>query len=608
MSNQKVTFIDLFAGAGGFSEGFLQVEENGKEFEFLLASDINENCELTHEIRYNHQLDLDLTFLRKDITDSDFVDELLKKLDGQNVDVITGGPPCQSFSLAGRRKKFDKKDELFAKYLEAIEVLRPKYFVMENVTGLLTKEGGRFKKEIIKRINSIVDRKKLDPLIKLGEESKKKVDKQNLSRFELLLDRVKTEKESGSITFNSSYVRVLQKTLKYLTANFVDYSKSKTDSNINTIRHGLRLLKNWGYLKRVNRNILNLKSKCDIDNDDFEKEFNDFLEFLDGESITSKIKAAIKKLGIKEFSLLEDGLDIFLSPLDECIDELIELVEDSELKSKFTKKTEEIYLYHVEKPFTLNSSHYGVPQERERVVFIASRNDQPRIEDKPAATVSQDEKVTIREALHDLEFLKSGETAIKYPNYSKNGSTLPKRKVDGEISKKGKTFSEWSKSGRLLPKYKVKENYYHNGNGTVKNEKFKTLELANHEASNHSSQIIERLKTIQEYGGYDKAQDALSEKGVSTKKRNYNLLDPESTSPTIVTIPDDFVHYKQPRALTVREMARLQSFDDSFVFQGKRTTGGSRRKDEIPQYTLVGNAVPPLMARAIAKHILKAID
>ena len=54
-------------------------------------------------------------------------------------------------------------------------------------------------------------------------------------------------------------------------------------------------------------------------------------------------------------------------------------------------------------------------------------------------------------------------------------------------------------------------------------------------------------------------------------------------------------------------MARLQSFDDSFVFQGKRTTGGDDRKHTVPQYTLVGNAVPPLMARAIAMEILKKI-
>ena len=60
--------------------------------------------------------------------------------------------------------------------------------------------------------------------------------------------------------------------------------------------------------------------------------------------------------------------------------------------------------------------------------------------------------------------------------------------------------------------------------------------------------------------------------------------------------------------MTVLEMARLQSFDDSFVFQGKRQTGGTKRKSEIPQYTLVGNAVPPLMAKAIGNKILEMIQ
>ena len=74
-----------------------------------------------------------------------------------------------------------------------------------------------------------------------------------------------------------------------------------------------------------------------------------------------------------------------------------------------------------------------------------------------------------------------------------------------------------------------------------------------------------------------------------------------------MTIADDYIHYNAPRALTVREMARLQSFDDSFVFQGKRSTGGNKRKTEVPQFTLVGNAVPPLLARAVSSEILKHI-
>ena len=118
------TFIDMFAGAGGFSEGFLQAEYNDLFFNFLLAGDINPTCEVTHRIRYNEQLGLETAFLTKDITDSDYIEMLCGLIENKfgktKIDVLVGGPPCQSFSLAGERRKNDKKDDLFAYYLSVI--------------------------------------------------------------------------------------------------------------------------------------------------------------------------------------------------------------------------------------------------------------------------------------------------------------------------------------------------------------------------------------------------------------------------------------------------------------------------------------------------------
>lgn len=78
-------------------------------------------------------------------------------------------------------------------------------------------------------------------------------------------------------------------------------------------------------------------------------------------------------------------------------------------------------------------------------------------------------------------------------------------------------------------------------------------------------------------------------------------------APTITTLPDDVLHYEEPRILTVRESARIQSFPDWFRFRGKFTTGGKLRTKECPRYTQVGNAVPPLLARAIGLAVTQAI-
>ena len=71
-------------------------------------------------------------------------------------------------------------------------------------------------------------------------------------------------------------------------------------------------------------------------------------------------------------------------------------------------------------------------------------------------------------------------------------------------------------------------------------------------------------------------------------------LDKNGATPTITTLPDDYVHYSEPRILTVREYARIQSFPDWYEFKGKYTTGGKMRTKEVPRYTQIGNAIPPL--------------
>jgi DNA (cytosine-5)-methyltransferase 1 len=122
--------------------------------------------------------------------------------------------------------------------------------------------------------------------------------------------------------------------------------------------------------------------------------------------------------------------------------------------------------------------------------------------------------------------------------------------------------------------------------------------------ANHKMATIDYFKKVQEICRPGHCMSVTERKKVGTKKHSTTVLHSDLPAPTITTLPDDIIHYCEPRILTVRENARLQSFPDWFEFQGKYTTGGQQRKQECPRYTQVGNAVPPLLATAIGLVIV----
>lgn len=613
-----VTFIDLFAGAGGISEGFLQAYTSDKYFDFVLASDINDNCELTHRVRYNEQLGLPTKFITEDIMSAEFLSHLKKALDGKEVDVVTGGPSCQSFSLSGRRKRFDKRDGLFNHYLKVIRALRPKYFVMENVKGLLTKDKGRFRTAIMREMRSIVDDRVVGTFLKFADRLLKQSCSSFLANaFLLKLQMEITSKEDKANEFKELFFDLLDKQLRVVTSQ-IDYRISKSDRYISTIRHGLSLLRRNEQREKIINDIINEKTVSNIDNDMFVEKINEFITSISDEGISAKIKVsfgnveALKSVGKDADDLLK-AVDLYSFSLDECFDELKKMAKEKKISKEFDDIMSKLRLYNVEQ-MVLLSSDYGVPQNRERVVFIGSRNDQEPVKEIPA-TVNKDEKVTVYEAIADLDFIENGEIRTEYEEPEAHPEwdyLIRKRKVDGQLSdgKDSMTYAEWSKAGRFAHRFAFEcpPFYVKNKEELDSNLKMATIELFNHQTSAQNKKVMQRLKVIAEHGGYtDECKKQLADLKLDSNKRNYFVLKADSQSPTVVTMPDDFIHYSRYRAMTVREMARLQSFDDSFVFQGKRQTGGDKRKSEIPQYTLVGNAVPPLMAKAIANEILKHI-
>ncbi|MBW0031888.1 DNA cytosine methyltransferase [Segatella copri] len=614
-TRKGITYLDLFAGAGGFSEGFMQAYTDDKYYNFRLASDINENCELTHRVRYNKMLGLDTKFMCQDIMEDSFLPNLLKEIGNQEIDVVTGGPSCQSFSLAGRRKKLDKRDDLFFHYLKVIKALRPKYFVMENVKGILTKDEGRIKERILREIRSIVDDARMNQLYAFLEDVLK--PQMPASLYYALYIRLCMETSTDNWDKqNEIFFENLEQQLKDVTKH-LPYSVSKSDESVNTIRHGLLLLKMKQQRDSIRKQVIQLKTSAHIDNDTFMDGYNAIIETISDEQILEKTLDAVDKVAnmgdcMDEAQSLKKSLEILTSTFDECIEYIQEQLKGkTDLLNHLNEMMKEIRLYNIEEPFVLLSSNYGVPQNRERVVFIGCRNDQEVIKEIPA-TVSDDEKVKVYEALWDLDMIGNGETVTSYKKPKLNPKfedTKIQRAIQGEPDEHGLLFSEWSKNGRLGHRFTFDQEpfYVMNMDELDKPQKYQHMDLFNHQTSLQNEKVRERLRIIAAHGDYDEAKVELKEKGLDSQKRNYVVLNPLGQSPTVCTMPDDFIHYSAYRPMTVREMARLQSFDDSFVFQGKRQTGGNNRQKEIPQYTLVGNAVPPLMARAIANTLLKHI-
>lgn len=130
-----------------------------------------------------------------------------------------------------------------------------------------------------------------------------------------------------------------------------------------------------------------------------------------------------------------------------------------------------------------------------------------------------------------------------------------------------------------------------------------------HRFANHKSDTIERFQELHKLNLRDRNISYLLKDEYDIKKNCFSILDENLPAPTLTSNPDDHIHYSEPRTLTVREYARIQSFPDWFAFKGKYTTGGKCRKVDVPRYTQIGNAIPPLFAEQVGlvlKHLISS--
>ena len=399
MTNNKIKVLDLFAGCGGMSYGF---EQAG--LDVVLANEIWEDAQETYKL--NHK---NTRMVEGDITKRDIKDKVIELAKEKEVNVVVGGPPCQAYSNAGLRNPDDPRGKLFEDYVEVVKNVRPTFFVMENVKGILTMK--QFKEDITS------------------------TQKKEIEKYHNLLNRKN---------------QLLKKRKQH---------KNNSEKFLFTDKHRTELKKTKDRLKILKKEVDSLRV-----------------------SVPNKIKTRMENIGYK-------------------------------VKYK-----------------TLNSANYGVPQKRERVIFIG--------------------------VLGDID--------ISYP----------------------KTTHRNPKQTRLT---NMKKPRWKNVKETIDDLKSKKSEEINaHLFTNHSPSFIDKIKNTD-----------IGEGVYSSYSDSYYRNPPDEPSRTVKENHGGvFVHYEEDRVMTPRELARLQSFPDTFSFKGSKSS-------ILKQ---IGNAVPPELGKAIAEKIKEIYD
>ena len=226
----------------------------------------------------------------------------------------------------------------------------------------------------------------------------------------------------------------------------------------------------------------------------------------------------------------------------------------------------------------ITMSEFGVPQNRKRFILFASK-DKLRKSFFDILTYNRDNflkdrrlklPITVSQAIDDLKYEHGVVDSQDTKNF-KNG-----------------TYGKVNSSYQRLMKKNIDKKSIPDSHRFAKHRE-ETVELFERlmQASDKVLRITPQMDLV---------------KGL--KKRGVTPLKEKSVCNTITSIPDDYIHYAEPRIMTVREHARIQSFPDEYEFKGPYTTGGERRKIDVPRYTQVANAVPPLFAEQVGNVIL----
>jgi DNA (cytosine-5)-methyltransferase 1 len=246
----------------------------------------------------------------------------------------------------------------------------------------------------------------------------------------------------------------------------------------------------------------------------------------------------------------------------------------------------------------VRAKDYGVPQNRPRVLIVGIHKDQAIAPNNPLKP--SDSTMFAPTAVDDGWLPAEGD--LKYPHIEQLLGDLEGGAGRNSVKLKDETY--WARASTGIQKWLRTR-----PDGTLMDVGHI---LTEQEYSNHKTEIVEKFQYM-----LDKGEIHPDHK---TKKFAQRVLpkrwNKDGPSITATSLADDYVHFSEPRTLTVREWARLQTFPDWYVFKGPRTTGGRRRAGDpskgdwsrdVPRYTQIGNAVPVLLAKALGQHFIKLL-
>lgn len=526
--------VDLFAGAGGLSLGFMQT---GK-YDIKVAFEREPYIQATY--RRNHPS----VELQEDVCDADYAD--IQRRYG-TIDVVIGGPPCQGFSNANRQKNhaISRNNMLVKEYVWAVRELRPKAFVMENVS-MLRSDIHRF----------YMEESDLD----IVEEYQ--IPNKNTPIH--MLDAKYVFDGALEIVQNSD---LLQQRLwpenHYRELNIIYKGEKNTEKMKKSLRQHQHKL----------TEIAQIYIEDDTDDHIAQKSreaFKAIMDYFAGTLEADKIHALIEP-AIMIQRMLSKAKEVFDNHIH--VDSY-ECIEKDGLLANIRSFAVFDYLKSIltsgEDGYTINSgvlcaADFGAPQKRNRFIVMGIKKSISATVSLPFRKIKDGHYKTVRDAIFDLEDVP--------PVYDL---------ADDENGIPLKHKDHLSPVAQQLRDSNI---------------------LKNHIITKTTDTAMARFKALHQGENFHNLKDALKTNTYTDIKRTQNTiylrLNYDEPSGTVINVRKSmWIHPTLDRAISIREAARLQTFPDSFVFCGS--------KDK--QYQQVGNAVPPIMAKAIAEQLTIVLE